>query len=58
VVAVAEGIESHEQLEALRAFGCDHAQGFLFARPAPADKLHKLLAASSTEPDETASAVA
>jgi EAL domain-containing protein (putative c-di-GMP-specific phosphodiesterase class I) len=30
---VAEGIEDGEQLEILRGLGCDHAQGFLFARP-------------------------
>ena len=32
----AEGIETPEQLELLRALGCDAAQGYLFARPAPA----------------------
>jgi diguanylate cyclase (GGDEF)-like protein len=30
---VAEGIETPEQLERLRALGCSRAQGFLFARP-------------------------
>lgn len=29
----AEGIERSEQLEQLQAIGCDHGQGFLFARP-------------------------
>ncbi|WP_295392459.1 EAL domain-containing protein [uncultured Thiodictyon sp.] len=33
---VAEGIETQEQLDALRALGCDLGQGYLFARPAPA----------------------
>ncbi len=32
----AEGVESHAALHLLGAFGCDRAQGFLFARPAPA----------------------
>jgi diguanylate cyclase (GGDEF)-like protein len=30
---VAEGIEDDAQLEAMRALGCPHGQGFLFARP-------------------------
>lgn len=34
---VAEGIETAEQLEAVRAMGCDSVQGYLLARPAPAD---------------------
>ncbi len=34
---VAEGIETEEQRYQLRLLGCLHGQGFLFARPAPAD---------------------
>jgi EAL domain-containing protein (putative c-di-GMP-specific phosphodiesterase class I) len=30
---VAEGVETECQLAELRRLGCDHAQGFLFARP-------------------------
>lgn len=33
---VAEGVESAEQADALRALGCEVMQGYLFARPAPA----------------------
>lgn len=36
---VAEGIENDSQLDAARIAGCDHAQGFLFARPMPACEL-------------------
>ncbi len=32
---VAEGIERNDDLDAVRDLGCDHAQGFLIARPAP-----------------------
>lgn len=34
---VAEGIESRAQLEILRDMGCDQMQGFLLARPMPAE---------------------
>jgi diguanylate cyclase (GGDEF)-like protein/PAS domain S-box-containing protein len=40
---VAEGIETPEQLERLRALGYERGQGFLFARPGPADGLRELL---------------
>jgi len=32
---VAEGIETEEQLAAVRALGCDRGQGYLFSRPLP-----------------------
>jgi diguanylate cyclase (GGDEF)-like protein len=41
---VAEGVESVSQVDRLRALGCDFAQGFFFARPAPAENLASLLA--------------
>ena len=36
---VAEGIETIEQLTALRDLGCERAQGFLFSRPLPPDRI-------------------
>jgi diguanylate cyclase (GGDEF)-like protein/PAS domain S-box-containing protein len=44
LVAIAEGIESPGQLTSLQSFGCDLGQGYLFARPMPADQLTDLLA--------------
>jgi EAL domain-containing protein (putative c-di-GMP-specific phosphodiesterase class I) len=40
----AEGIETAEQLAAVRMAGCDHAQGFLFSRPVPSEDLREQLA--------------
>jgi diguanylate cyclase (GGDEF)-like protein/PAS domain S-box-containing protein len=39
----AEGVESSEQLEILQRLGVDTAQGFLLARPVPADEVRPLL---------------
>ncbi|MEA2551029.1 MAG: hypothetical protein QOE25_798, partial [Actinomycetota bacterium] len=41
---LAEGIETAGELEFLRANGCRLAQGFLFARPVPADRIPELAA--------------
>ncbi len=35
--SIGEGIETHAQLELVRALGCDLGQGYLFSRPVPAD---------------------
>ncbi|URR36327.1 EAL domain-containing protein [Thermosynechococcus sp. HN-54] len=43
--AIAEGIETHEQLQTLRQLGCDYGQGYLFARPMPPEALESLLKA-------------
>jgi ammonium transporter, Amt family len=45
LTTVAEGVETVEQLEALRELGCDRAQGFLFGRPQTArDEIESRLA--------------
>ncbi len=40
---VAEGVETLEQLEFLRALHCDDAQGYYFSRPVPPEQFEKLL---------------
>ena len=40
---VAEGIETEQQAEQLRAMGCEYGQGFFFARPLPAEHIPALL---------------
>jgi diguanylate cyclase (GGDEF)-like protein len=46
----AEGVETTEQLAALRELDCERAQGFLLARPMPATELEALLAADNVVP--------
>ena len=42
--SIAEGIETEDQLDRLRDLGCDQAQGYLFARPMPADHVAAVVA--------------
>ena len=41
---IAEGVETQEQLESLRALKCDEVQGFLFSRPLAVAEFTDLLA--------------
>ncbi len=43
LVVVAEGVETDEDRDAVMAAGCDQGQGYLFARPVPAEELLELL---------------
>jgi diguanylate cyclase (GGDEF)-like protein/PAS domain S-box-containing protein len=43
LAAVAEGVETSEQVDALLGMGCRLSQGFHFARPQPAADLERLL---------------
>ncbi len=46
LLTVAEGVEDEGAAAHLRAYGCDHAQGFLYARPMPAVQVAAFLAAA------------
>ena len=41
ITTTAEGVETKEQLAALRALGCKQAQGFLIGNPSPVLPLHR-----------------
>ncbi len=52
IEVIAEGIEAYQQVEILRRLGCTIGQGFLFARPMPADDMLKLLRDDAEPPRE------
>jgi EAL domain-containing protein (putative c-di-GMP-specific phosphodiesterase class I) len=43
VPTTAEGIETEEQLELVRAAGCTEFQGYLLSKPRPAAEIMQLL---------------
>ena len=43
----AEGLETEQQRDFLRANDCDEMQGYLFSRPVPAEQIAAMLAAVS-----------
>ena len=47
--AIAEGVETQEQMAYLRSLKCDEAQGYLLGRPMPAQDASKLLAQMRTK---------
>ena len=44
MITTAEGVETEEQFEILRAEGCMQLQGFLFSKPVPGAEIPLLLA--------------
>jgi diguanylate cyclase (GGDEF)-like protein/PAS domain S-box-containing protein len=51
IQVIAEGIEAYQQAEILRRLGCAVGQGFLFARPMPAEQCLELLR-DNAEPEK------
>lgn len=43
LAVTAEGVETEEQADLLASLACEDVQGYLFARPAPAEEVEKLL---------------
>jgi len=43
LTTVAEGVETEEQHERLRAAGCQYGQGYLYSRPLAADEFEAWL---------------
>ena len=52
IQVIAEGIEAYQQAEILRKLGCTIGQGFLFARPMPADQCLALLGSDAQPAEE------
>ena len=49
--AIAEGVETPEQLNWLRTLGCELGQGFLFSPPLSSDRATDFLKTSSNQPN-------
>lgn len=52
VPVVAEGVETEEQLTALKALGCDYVQGYYFSKPVPAQEFERFLVERGRESAE------
>ena len=56
LAVIAEGVETYEQLELVRAEGCAEVQGYLFSRPVAAAEIRRMLDAPLPLPGRTAAA--
>lgn len=43
LATLAEGVETDEQLDILRGYGCDYIQGFYYSKPLPAEEMTEYL---------------
>ncbi|MDR7231443.1 diguanylate cyclase (GGDEF)-like protein [Caulobacter sp. BE264] len=57
VTTTAEGVETLEQLNALRGQGCAEIQGYFISRPAPASEIARMLGVTETSAAEPMSPV-
>ncbi|MGN1184622.1 MAG: EAL domain-containing protein, partial [Oliverpabstia sp.] len=51
LATVAEGVETQEQVERLKSFGCDYVQGYFFAKPMPGEEFENYLIKGTTAGD-------
>jgi diguanylate cyclase (GGDEF)-like protein len=56
--STAEGVETQEQLDAIKSEGCTEMQGFLFSKPVPEHQIDLLLGSKHREPGAAALDVA
>jgi diguanylate cyclase (GGDEF)-like protein/PAS domain S-box-containing protein len=56
VLAIAEGVETHEQLDLLQRLGCHAAQGYLWSRPLSLSDLSRVMSETGDHFDVAASA--
>jgi diguanylate cyclase (GGDEF)-like protein len=54
MATIAEGVETKEQLDRVRALGCTEAQGYYFSRPRPACEVAALLVSMGQRSDRAA----
>src|SRR5215467_6283418 len=48
MTTTAEGVETQQQLDQMRAEGCTEAQGYFYGKPMPANEIAQLLSATET----------
>ena len=53
ISVIAEGTETREEVEVLRALGCEYAQGYYFAKPMDAKATERYILAESLLPGES-----
>ncbi|MBQ9707802.1 MAG: EAL domain-containing protein [Firmicutes bacterium] len=54
VPVIAEGVESEDQVKALKDLGCDIVQGYYFSKPVPASEYEELLSAEQQKDGDEA----
>jgi sensor c-di-GMP phosphodiesterase-like protein len=55
---IAEGVETWEQAEVLHRMGVPYFQGYLFAKPRPAEEIEAWLKSNTEDPSEPTSTYA